>query len=584
MVAEVQGEMSMERLCLTTDDERISLSTTTERASSSVPGSKYHSDSREASPRPFQELLSDELIREVLVFLGDPQSLVRVASTCQNLRRIVLDQRQSKQSSMDATATSISDVLWSNLYRQRWGEIVASSNEDSPPVIPLQEYKTRHCRERQVVDWLRVTTKKAKPRQEIVFPFTYPCAGFFTLRYYYNLLEAIVFSSLDQGAEDDDDDNESGDDEVEEQHSGTDMENSSAVDHCADHDSFFRYPVTLRSPLTSRQRCAAADLFSISHFHKVAHEWSQMLKDRSLSDDEKLEEGLCLLSASLWTASDGLLPSGPVGEGANRTNKLTSPADKRQAIKAQLDDLAHQLETRVRVARHEEEGITGNRPARGQTTVPNVNHNITRSSDPVETMAAVKHLNTLLFLQMGFTGNTSDYYNVANSSIEEVMKKRTGIPLTLAVLYKCILRRIGITVHVIGLPGHVVLGMNDDTYCDVYRGGVPLSVDDCRLIAGLYGIPWMPSYLRPLTHTQVLGRMLRNMLNCYTRSFGESVKIKNIFGVERTRTLMYLLEQHESPRRPPSYQPRTKHIVLLDPETFEYYGVDTSPGLCFLDD
>src|SRR6185437_13353557 len=69
--------------------------------------------------------------------------------------------------------------------------------------------------------------------------------------------------------------------------------------------------------------------------------------------------------------------------------------------------------------------------------------------------------NDFLFNRLGFHGNETDYYNPRNSCLNEVLERRTGIPITLSVVYMEVARRAGIPVYGIGLPGHFIVQYDD---------------------------------------------------------------------------------------------------------------------------
>src|SRR5438105_11705921 len=56
-----------------------------------------------------------------------------------------------------------------------------------------------------------------------------------------------------------------------------------------------------------------------------------------------------------------------------------------------------------------------------------------RGSQP---QALLAHLHDFLFDEMGFRGNTEDYYNPSNSYLPAVLQMRRGLPITLSLLYK----------------------------------------------------------------------------------------------------------------------------------------------------
>jgi regulator of sirC expression with transglutaminase-like and TPR domain len=102
--------------------------------------------------------------------------------------------------------------------------------------------------------------------------------------------------------------------------------------------------------------------------------------------------------------------------------------------------------------------------------------------------ARVLALNDYLFGELRFAGNDAAYEDPRNSFLNEVLDRRTGIPITLALLYMEVARRAGLHVQGINFPGHFLLrcparpGLpdSDDLIIDAYHGGALLSKDACR--------------------------------------------------------------------------------------------------------
>jgi regulator of sirC expression with transglutaminase-like and TPR domain len=123
--------------------------------------------------------------------------------------------------------------------------------------------------------------------------------------------------------------------------------------------------------------------------------------------------------------------------------------------------------------------------------------------------------NHYLFNELGFTGNSADYYNPANSCLNEVLTSRTGIPITLSLVYLEIARRLGKPVFGIGLPGHFVVQYDDgsySTYIDVFHGGRLLDASDCYALAGTAANPAM---LARVDKRQIVARMINNLRGIY---------------------------------------------------------------------
>src|SRR5258708_29376456 len=100
--------------------------------------------------------------------------------------------------------------------------------------------------------------------------------------------------------------------------------------------------------------------------------------------------------------------------------------------------------------------------------------------------------NQYLFKELGFSGNEADYYNPANSCLNEVLASKTGIPITLSVVYLETARRLSRPVFGIGLPGHFVVQYDDglySTYIDPFHGGALLDAAQCHEMAKTGGKP-----------------------------------------------------------------------------------------------
>jgi regulator of sirC expression with transglutaminase-like and TPR domain len=138
-------------------------------------------------------------------------------------------------------------------------------------------------------------------------------------------------------------------------------------------------------------------------------------------------------------------------------------------------------------------------------------------------------LNQVLFDDLGYVGNTEDYYDPRNSYLNEVIARRTGIPITLAILYMEVGRRIGLPLAGISFPGHflVRLGLRRGmVVLDPFSGGAPVSEDELRerlrrvIPEGaterlpVSELP-LEEFLEPASNRQILARVLRNLKGIY---------------------------------------------------------------------
>jgi regulator of sirC expression with transglutaminase-like and TPR domain len=138
-------------------------------------------------------------------------------------------------------------------------------------------------------------------------------------------------------------------------------------------------------------------------------------------------------------------------------------------------------------------------------------------------------LNEFLFDDLGFSGNTDDYYDPRNSYLNEVLDRRTGIPITLAVLYMEIGRRIELPFEGVSFPGHFLVRLplrGGTLVLDPFSGGVPQSESELRErlkrvipreAAGGVAVAELPldQFLEPASNRQIVARVLRNLKVVY---------------------------------------------------------------------
>jgi regulator of sirC expression with transglutaminase-like and TPR domain len=144
----------------------------------------------------------------------------------------------------------------------------------------------------------------------------------------------------------------------------------------------------------------------------------------------------------------------------------------------------------------------------------------------------VEAANRYLFAELGFTGNSQNYYDPRNSCLNDVLEARTGIPITLAVVYLEIARRLARPVYGIGMPGHFLVqyrGADFSTYIDVFHGGRLLAPAQCYALAreaSGAGIPRDPRLLAPTGKRQIVARMARNLCGVYLsrEAYGKALR------------------------------------------------------------
>ncbi|MFP6585778.1 MAG: transglutaminase-like domain-containing protein [Candidatus Nitrosopelagicus sp.] len=134
----------------------------------------------------------------------------------------------------------------------------------------------------------------------------------------------------------------------------------------------------------------------------------------------------------------------------------------------------------------------------------------------------ISMLNEHVFEKYGFQGDDEDYYDPRNNFLNAVIDKKTGIPITLSIIYSEVAKYIGLDLKIVGFPGHVVVKYEEEMIIDPFYRGRLLTINDLEEI--LYrnfgdGVEFIPEYLNTATTDQILTRLLRNLKNAYTQSY-----------------------------------------------------------------
>jgi len=150
----------------------------------------------------------------------------------------------------------------------------------------------------------------------------------------------------------------------------------------------------------------------------------------------------------------------------------------------------------------------------------------------------ISMLNEYMFDALGFVGEQDDYYNPKNNFLNVIIDKKSGIPITLSVIYVEIAKHIGLDLRLVGFPSHVLVKYSEEMILDPYGKGRLLTVDDLQdLLDRNYGggVQFSPEFLNETDDEKILIRMVRNLKNSYIQSFNYDMAmhcINMILGVE----------------------------------------------------
>ncbi len=139
----------------------------------------------------------------------------------------------------------------------------------------------------------------------------------------------------------------------------------------------------------------------------------------------------------------------------------------------------------------------------------------------LEPVRLIRTINTFLFDTLRFRGNVREYYDPRNSYLNEVLDRRLGIPITLAIVYLAVTRRLGLPVAGVSYPGHFLVVYQASAtplFVDPFNQGTLVDERDFRRVAfeqsGSHAT-FDPSQLGPATPHEVVTRLLRNLKHIY---------------------------------------------------------------------
>jgi regulator of sirC expression with transglutaminase-like and TPR domain len=150
-----------------------------------------------------------------------------------------------------------------------------------------------------------------------------------------------------------------------------------------------------------------------------------------------------------------------------------------------------------------------------------------RIPDDADVKQKVDALNRYFFRELGFSSNRNDYYDPDNSHLNMVLRRRRGIPISLAVVYLEMADQLGIPVRGVSFPGHFLLRVElpgQDLMLDPTTGQ---TLSEAQMVEMLE--PYVQRVgesigsalrvlLQPATRREIVARMLRNLKGIYLQT------------------------------------------------------------------
>ncbi|MDQ6885564.1 MAG: tetratricopeptide repeat protein, partial [Candidatus Dormibacteraeota bacterium] len=140
----------------------------------------------------------------------------------------------------------------------------------------------------------------------------------------------------------------------------------------------------------------------------------------------------------------------------------------------------------------------------------------------IEPERVVQIANDYFFEELQYKGNREEYYDPRNSFLNDVIERRVGIPITLAVLYVAVGERAGLPVRGVGMPGHFLIKYTPaakgvEIFIDAFNARTMTRAECAKMLQEMYGeaVEMRPALLQPAAKRQILARILNNLKSLY---------------------------------------------------------------------
>ena len=134
----------------------------------------------------------------------------------------------------------------------------------------------------------------------------------------------------------------------------------------------------------------------------------------------------------------------------------------------------------------------------------------------------IESLNRFLYAEKRFSGSRNSYHDIRNSFLDDVLDRRTGLPITLAIVYIEVAAGVGLDVRGVSFPAHFLCKHTgqDEIIIDPFAGRI-LTFEDCEAklrVALGRGAVLEPERLRTAEPREILARLLRNLKHVHLRA------------------------------------------------------------------
>jgi regulator of sirC expression with transglutaminase-like and TPR domain len=158
--------------------------------------------------------------------------------------------------------------------------------------------------------------------------------------------------------------------------------------------------------------------------------------------------------------------------------------------------------------------------------VDSLSEQLRAKSDATTDLEKLHALNTFMFEEQRFAGNFLEYYDSRNSYVSDVLERKLGIPISLAIIYMELGRALGLDLQGVSFPGHFLVRLPVEggvIVLDAFNRGRSVSAEDLkfRMRESEHAEPASDAdlhrLLAPCTKRSILMRMLHNLKALYTQ-------------------------------------------------------------------
>lgn len=144
-----------------------------------------------------------------------------------------------------------------------------------------------------------------------------------------------------------------------------------------------------------------------------------------------------------------------------------------------------------------------------------------------------------MFREEQFKGDSEDYFNPENSFLNRVMDRKTGIPISLAMVTIFVAHRLGMPLYGINMPMHFLMRFEGDeevVFVDPFNGGQLVTMEQCMYFLKKSGIAPVKVHFEPTSSVEMLMRVLRNLINSFQKAndMPRTSELKVLLGLVET--------------------------------------------------